>query len=413
MFSKEEDKKMPGRTKMRKAILAVFLALVVAAGTAAYAQAGSDKEDEVLKLSLADALKMAEENNPQIELAKLGLKKAELAMTQLKYRDKKVKDQEEELEKLGLGGSITDNFEYQYSFQLGKKQADNAIALAKANIDATLRSIRFGTEAYYYMALAARETVRNAEKSLERQKEMLKIAEAKFKEGTITRKEVLDTEVELAKVQASLTQAKAQEEKAYNNLKKLLGIDMNRAIELVDEFDYTALEEEPDLEKMLKEAEQNRIDLIQARGSLEVAQLDFDLTSKVYPENTFIYAEKQYALQEAKMQLESVRDNVETEVRSIILDLTEAQANIPLLDKTLEMARESLRLAKLSFEAGIARSVDVSAAEEGLRQVEFQRAQAIYNYNLAKLKLQNVIYIPVTATGVTSPSTQGNSPASM
>jgi len=413
MFSKEEDKKMPGRTKMRKAILAVFLALVVAAGTAAYAQAGSDKEDEVLKLSLADALKMAEENNPQIELAKLGLKKAELAMTQLKYRDKKVKDQEEELEKLGLGGSITDNFEYQYSFQLGKKQADNAIALAKANIDATLRSIRFGTEAYYYMALAARETVRNAEKSLERQKEMLKIAEAKFKEGTITRKEVLDTEVELAKVQASLTQAKAQEEKAYNNLKKLLGIDMNRAIELVDEFDYTALEEEPDLEKMLKEAEQNRIDLIQARGSLEVAQLDFDLTSKVYPENTFIYAEKQYALQEAKMQLESVRDNVETEVRSIILDLTEAQANIPLLDKTLEMARESLRLAKLSFEAGIARSVDVSAAEEGLRQVEFQRAQAIYNYNLAKLKLQNVIYIPVTDTGVTSPSTQGNSPASM
>jgi len=413
MFSKEEDKKMPGRTKMRKAILAVFLALVVAAGTAAYAQAGSDKEDEVLKLSLADALKMAEENNPQIELAKLGLKKAELAMTQLKYRDKKVKDQEEELEKLGLGGSITDNFEYQYSFQLGKKQADNAIALAKANIDATLRSIRFGTEAYYYMALAARETVRNAEKSLERQKEMLKIAEAKFKEGTITRKEVLDTEVELAKVQASLTQAKAQEEKAYNNLKKLLGIDMNRAIELVDEFDYTALEEEPDLEKMLKEAEQNRIDLIQARGSLEVAQLEFDLTSKVYPENTFIYAEKQYALQEAKMQLESVRDNVETEVRSIILDLTEAQANIPLLDKTLEMARESLRLAKLSFEAGIARSVDVSAAEEGLRQVEFQRAQAIYNYNLAKLKLQNVIYIPVTDTGVTSPSTQGNSPASM
>ena len=113
------------------------------------------------------------------------------------------------------------------------------------------------------------------------------------------------------------------------------------------------------------------------------------------------------------MQLESVRDNVETEVRSIILDLTEAQANIPLLDKTLEMARESLRLAKLSFEAGIARSVDVSAAEEGLRQVEFQRAQAIYNYNLAKLKLQNVIYIPVTDTGVTSPSTQGNSPASM
>lgn len=388
---------MPEKMKWRKAILAVFLALTIVAGTMAYAQGSDDKADEVLKLSLADALKMAEENNPQVELARLGLKKAELAKTQIKYSEKKVKDQEEE-----LGISLTDNFEYHYNMELGKKQTDNAIALAKAGIDATLRNIRFGTEASYYMALAARDTVKNAERSLKRQEQMLDIAKAKFEAGTIAKKEILDAEVELAKAQAALTQAEAQKEKAYNSLKKLLGIDMDRTIELTDEFDYKPLEEEPDLEKMLKEAMQNRMDLIQYQGSLEVAQLDFDLTSKVYPENTFIYAEKEYALQEAKIQLKNVQDNVEAEVRNIILDLSEAQANIPLLDKTLEMAQESLRLAKLSFEAGLARSVDVAAAEEGLRQVELQRSQVIYNYNLAKLKLENVIYIPVSATATTA-----------
>jgi len=391
---------MPEKTNLKKTIFAVLLVFVIAAGTVAYAQASGNKTDEVLKLSLTDALKMAEENNPQIELAKLGLKKAELAKTQLKYGDKKAREQEE------YGISITNNFEYTYNYELGKKRTDDAVTLAKAGIDATLRNIRFGTEASYYMALAARDAVKNAEKSLERQKEMLKIAEAKFKEGTITKKEVLDAEVELAKAQATLTQAEAQKEKAYNSLKKLLGLDMDKAVELVDEFDYTPLEQEPDLEEILEKANQNRIDLIQARSSLDVAQLDFDLTSKVYPDNTFIYAEKQYALQEAKIKLQNTQDDVEAEVRSIILDLDEAQANIPLLDKTLEMVQESFRLAKLSFEAGVARSVDVAAAEEGLRQVESQRAQVIYNYNLAKLKLENVMYIPVSASGTSSQNAQ-------
>ncbi|HHV18661.1 MAG TPA: hypothetical protein GXZ27_07365, partial [Thermoanaerobacterales bacterium] len=58
-----------------------------------------------------------------------------------------------------------------------------------------------------------------------------------------------------------------------------------------------------------------------------------------------------------------------------------------------------LRLAKLSYEAGLIRSVDVAAAEEGLKQVQLQRSGVVYNYNLARLKLENVVYFSVSSGG--------------
>ncbi len=89
-------------------------------------------------------------------------------------------------------------------------------------------------------------------------------------------------------------------------------------------------------------------------------------------------------------------------MRQIWLDFEEAKVNIPVLDKALEMAEESLRLARLSYEAGLVRSVDVAAAEEGLRQVQLQRSGVIYNYNLARLKLENVVRFSVSGAAAIS-----------
>ena len=52
-----------------------------------------------------------------------------------------------------------------------------------------------------------------------------------------------------------------------------------------------------------------------AEGTFEIAKLDFDLNSKVYPSNTFIYKEKEHAMEEARMKLADTRSSVEAEVR--------------------------------------------------------------------------------------------------
>ena len=50
----------------------------------------------------------------------------------------------------------------------------------------------------------------------------------------------------------------------------------------------------------------------------------------------------------------------------------------------------------MSYDTGILRSVDVAAAEEGLKQAELQRAQVIYAYNLMRMKIENAAFIPVS-----------------
>ncbi|NLH02415.1 MAG: TolC family protein [Clostridiales bacterium] len=386
----------------------LLLILILITASFAFAQENNESEDEILKLSLEDAVKIAEENNQQVKLSKLGLEKAELARKEYRYQDKKVRDAvdlwegmpAEEKSKLNemlrIEMESLSGFETSSTMDILGKQAEFAVNMAKLGIDVTIKGINFGIEAAYYGVLLAEENTSIAKAAVSRYQDMLGIAEAKFKAGTITKNEVLDAQVQLSKAEADLLKAESEEEKAYINLKKLIGLPLDRAIELTDSFKDKPDDFDKTLDELLEAAEKNRIDIMSAEGAFEIAKLDFELSSKAYPSNTFIYKEKEYAMEEARLQLQDTKSAVEAQVRGIWLDFEDAKTNIPVMDKALEMAEESLRLAKLSYEAGLVRSVDVAAAEEGLKQVQLQRLSAIYNYNLARLKLENATYFSVS-----------------
>lgn len=406
------------KTLMSKKLLALLLIVTLLPASLAFAKEDEKAENEVLKLSLEDAMKLAEENNQQVKLSELALEKAKLGRQQYRHQDKRIRDAidsweqmtpeekadmdlEEYMTRLGEYEALS-SFDTSSQMDLLDKKTEVYLKLAEAGIDVTIRGIRFGVEAAYYGAISARDNRLLAEAAVERYQDLLRIAEAKYNAGVVAKTEVLDAQVQLAKAEADLLKAKSQEEKAYINLKKLLGLAQDELIELTDTFDYKPVDFDVTLEELIAEALKNRIDIMSAEGAYEVAKLDFDLNSKVYPSNTFIYKEKQHAMEDARIKLEDTKASVEAEVRQIWLDFEEAKVNIPVLDKALEMAEESLRLARLSYEAGLVRSVDVAAAEEGLRQVQLQRSGVIYNYNLARLKLENVVRFSVSGAAAIS-----------
>lgn len=406
------------KTLMSKKLLALLLIVTLLPASLAFAKEDEKAENEVLKLSLEDAIKLAEENNQQVKLSELALEKAKLGRQQYRHQDKRIRDAidsweqmtpeekadmdlEEYMTRLGEYEALS-SFDTSSQMDLLDKKTEVYLKLAEAGIDVTIRGIRFGVEAAYYGAISARDNRLLAEAAVERYQDLLRIAEAKYNAGVVAKTEVLDAQVQLAKAEADLLKAKSQEEKAYINLKKLLGLAQDELIELTDTFDYKPTDFDVTLEELIGETLKNRIDIMSAEGAYEVAKLDFDLSSKVYPSNTFIYKEKQHAMEDARIKLEDTKASVEAEVRQIWLDFEEAKVNIPVLDKALEMAEESLRLARLSYEAGLVRSVDVAAAEEGLRQVQLQRSGVIYNYNLARLKLENVVRFSVSGAAAIS-----------
>ncbi|ADL08880.1 TolC family protein [Thermosediminibacter oceani] len=371
----------------RAGLLSIIL--VLALFTVSSGSDGADAGD-VLSLSLEEAVDLALKNNPAVGLSQLAVEKAELKQKELQYQERKAEEKEEE-----YGISLNKDFDYKYQMELGKKAADMELKLSQLGVEATGRNIRFGVEAAYYAALAARDRLQIAGDSLKRAMEMERIAKALYDSGSAAKKDLLDARVKVASAEAELKKAEAEKEKAYIDLKKLLKVDMERGIELSEAFEFKAAEKEINLAELLQQARERRIDVVRAREQMELARLDFDMTKKVYPSNTFKYKEKEYALKEAELNYEEALSRAEQEVRKAYLDYIVAAASIPVLDRSLEMAEESYRLAKLSYEAGLVRGVDLMQAEEALKQAKLQKAQAIYAYNLARLNLDNVVYMSV------------------
>ena len=74
------------KTLMSKKLLALLLIVTLLPASLAFAKEDEKAENEVLKLSLEDAIKLAEENNQQVKLSELALEKAKLGRQQYRHR---------------------------------------------------------------------------------------------------------------------------------------------------------------------------------------------------------------------------------------------------------------------------------------------------------------------------------------
>ena len=83
---------------LNRRLVAALLILILITASLAFAQENK-KENDVLKLSLKDAVKLAEENNQQVKLSELNLEKAKLGRQRYRYQDRKTRELEDEIKR--------------------------------------------------------------------------------------------------------------------------------------------------------------------------------------------------------------------------------------------------------------------------------------------------------------------------
>jgi len=111
-------------------------------------------------------------------------------------------------------------------------------------------------------------------------------------------------------------------------------------------------------------------------------------------------------IREANIQIDQTRQNITSEIRQLWLRLEMAEANLSKSRHSLELAREQVELAKVSFDAGATTNLEVLDANSVLFVSEINVAQEELNLQLAILRLQRSLsmYNPagVFTTGATS-----------
>lgn len=368
-YFKQLEKQAVALSVLLGAIL-VGMAILPVAGVPAYGGAGA-----AVPLSLEEAITKAMETSPALEIARLKLDQARLGYVQFSS-------------KMAMMPPVPgETYENAKATTLARRKLQMAVVLAENGMEQARRDVRFQVEKAYYEALKAEENLSAARAGVKRAKEQLDNATRFYSVGTAPRSDVLAAEAQLAAAQAALSGASRAREVAMMGLNRAMGRDLDAPIELKKGITYQPYGE-IDLDAVVARALERRLDLIQARENLAVAEMQHDLAEdllggSLLEANRLERQITELAAREAKLSLQQREQQVILEIRQAYLNIKGAEERYLQLRKAVEQAQESLRLATLRYEAGVGTSLEVTVAESYLAQAESQLIGALYDYNLA------------------------------
>ncbi len=300
--------------------------------------------------------------------------------------------------------------------------------IASLDVQRTRNEIVLQVKQAFYDVLRAQELVKVAEEALQNAETRRKLAQASVDAGVSPKLDVMRAEAAVAAAQQAVIAARNAlqlTKAAFNNV---LGRRVDEPVELLP-----ADEPEPetaDFNQYLQEAISKRPEMIQANLGVSLAekqvtaakrdqlpsvvvrgQWDFNLkTSTFQPrESSFTtIAALQFKIwdsgqtqgridqaradvDKAKITIENVREGIALEVRNAYLSLQEAREKVSAAEKGLQAATESLRVARLRYEAGVSTQLELSDAELAYTQAEQNLVNARYDLRVAWARLEKAM----------------------
>lgn len=351
---------------------------------------GAEKETPQSKsLTLNQAVELAVKNNPQIQLADLGVDKANLDLEQAEFAADKMEDR--------VGNRRDQSSEM--VIDIVPKQAESGKVIAETSQEYTKNNIKYNVESAYYGVLKAEKLQEVNEATYKRAQEQLKVSQARFKAGTAAKFDVITAESQLKSAEADLNSAKSSVKIAQMGLSKALDLDLDTPINATSKFEFKKTEP-INLDQEILDYTEKDLNVVSARESYNIQKILFDYNEKYYTRNTFIYREAEFNLKDAQVKYDNAQNDLEFNIKNAYQNLITAEENYHVLTKSLEQAKEAQRLTLLRFQVGMATSYDVLSAETTLKQVELGLLNALYDYNLAKAKFSYGIFGGIGSSGM-------------
>lgn len=309
------------------------------------------------------------------------------------------------------------------------KEAEEQVRLQQFEVERQSEEIRLNVATEYYSLQQSDESVRIARSAVENSQASLRDAQALERAGVGTKFDVLRSQVNLANSQQELTDALSQQAIARRRLALRLNLPQSVSITASDPVQLAGLWKSS-LEDSIVLAYQNRAELQQKLAERNIReQQRKQALATLGPQISFIArydlldrfndgvaindgysvglrasmnlydggasraraarAKTEIAIAEAEFaeRRNQVRFQVEEAYSSHLANLENVQTAATALDQ----AKESLRLARLRFQAGVGTQTDVINAQSELTRSEANRVRAILNYNLALTRLQRYV----------------------
>lgn len=331
---------------------------------------------------------------------------------------------------------------YTSGFRSGQIEAAKAqVKISELELKRQLEQLRLDVANDYYnlqqssaLITVSKDAVRNAEASLE-------VARVREQAGLGTKFDVLQSEVQLADTIQNATQAENLQKIAQRQLAQRLNVKETVNLSAVDQVNIAggwlltleesivlALQNRVELAQLLSQRrlaqQQRRVALaankpqLQAFASAEVVEGLDDGVSGAFGYAVGLQvsinffdgkaaksraAQQEESIAIAETQFADTKNDLRFEVEQAYSDLQSNLRNINTAQSSVQLAEESLALARLRSSAGIGTQLDVTSAENSLTQAKGNLISAILNYNRALISLQRATSYAQPVSGVTPP----------
>ena len=338
-----------------------------------------------------------------------------------------------------ITGDVTATVELSYDVYAGGrrsadiKRAKRQFRFNELDVERITEETRFAATRDYYGLQDADAQVEIQKAAVEDASQTLRDAQLLEQAGLGTRFEVLSAEVELADAQQALTRALAQQNIARRQLAQTLSIGQQVELQTADEIEEAGVWS-ISLEETIVLAYKNRAELEQQLVLRELNEQQRQIAlSDIRPQVSLFAAyeyqvvdfgdtrrgdedENQYRLgtrlswrlfdggrasaraDQAKTDIEinetqfaDQRNQIRLQVEQGYYNLQANQRNIGTSQKALELAEESLRLARLRFQAGVGTQTDVIDSQTRLTTARGNLLSAIIDYNQSLNELQRAV----------------------
>ncbi|MDY0235559.1 MAG: TolC family protein [Gudongella sp.] len=346
-------------------------------------------EEEILTLTLQEAIGFALLNNKEMQIQNLELAKAEISYKENKRAIEKAEDGAEMLEKLGIPRSyevtpdqIVNNALIEKGVSM--KQVELALLSAQMNVEMKENQIKYNVEKAYFDLLQKEKELLISGENLALTQKQYDNGKLRYDLGMISKQQLLGLELGLSQAQSGYDAAKMVNEIQLLSFKTTLGLALEKEIDLTGEIEIK--EYEPiDLEESIKLALENNAGIIMAKENAEIQPLILEATSGRFPPITFRYRQQEVEVAKAEESLQQAMVGVEMGVRTSILNLKTSEEQIATFQKAVTMATETVKIAELSFELGQNTPADVLEANINLMSAKKNLAQQIHAFNTALL----------------------------
>lgn len=312
---------------------------------------------------------------------------------------------------------------------LGTIMARKGLNLMNSQFDQEKNDLAYNVIQAYLGLLVTKEFLAVAEDGYNTAYEFYEISELLYKQGMISKLDLLQAEVQAANLLPQKIQAENGVTMAEAGLRILLDLDDDTEIILLDSMSYTpGYYELDDLrsQALLSRAELKQMEISKSLSGLGVNMArteylpmvalswsyskfgdDFDTFSD-WDESNMLAIGLSYNLfnggarwskvQQAKIArkqadygYEALRDAIMLDVEQNYLRLVEAENNINSQQKTVIQAEEAARLAKIQYREGTITNLQANQIQISLTAARANYLQALFSYTLAEAGIKKAI----------------------